>query len=87
MKKARRAPELLTVAVAFDKEQSSYSLACDARFDNVQKTVDFNAEFFELHDIVELRRIRQQLSEQSTPPFTYSYKDKGGESLPIKESE
>ena len=56
--------------MSFDEERSSYVLEFETRVNNSRKISRIDVEFLESGELSELRRIRDQLSEQVQAPFT-----------------
>lgn len=62
--------------VKFDEENSRYSIVFETRINNVPKLSTVDASIFTSGEIVELRRIKNQLDDLAKAPFNYAWNSK-----------
>jgi DNA gyrase subunit B len=60
----------------YDKEHSQYQVSVETRINNITKLSVLNGELFKSGDLLELRKLRQQIKSLTTAPFSYRYKNK-----------
>ena len=72
--------EFLTAEAEYNQESSSYKLIVESRLNNTHKSFEVSGITFELPEIVEMRKIKEQLSEQGKAPFSFG-KEEGSAHL------